>query len=78
MKLITALLLVLALMSCGCAALRPADYPTVSPTPSPDLEQAKISEPDRDVPWGWVVLHGMADIAGCVFANNPVIPYPDR
>jgi hypothetical protein len=77
-RLTAALLLVLAVMSFGCAALRPADYPTASSTPSPDLEQAKIAEPDQDVPCGWAILYGLADVAGSVLANNPVIPYPDK
>jgi hypothetical protein len=76
-KLTAALLLILALMGFGCASVNPTA--STNPSLSPELEQAQITrQSDQETPWGWEVLYGCVEAAGCVLGNNPVIPYPDR
>jgi hypothetical protein len=74
-------LMLLTLAVTGCATQRPNAGATAmaDPSLSPELERAQITKmSDQETPLGWKILYGCVEAAGCVLANNPVIPYPDR
>jgi hypothetical protein len=71
--LTAALLLVLALMSFGCASVSSAADPAASTnlSLSPELEQAKITKnSDEETPLGWELFYELVNLGGTLAASN--------
>jgi len=78
-RFITLMLLTLTITGCATSSPNAGSTALTDSSLSPELEQAQITKkPDQESLLGWEALYACVEAAGCVLANNPVIPYPDR